>query len=154
MFLGNYYTSPDLKTMSEPESLLDSAGVEPGGGGSRPELSQDSTAESTEGMAGPKRPSQSLRPNSSLVTPGQHRMSRKQIKVMSNTICETTACIRRECHYTRQHTVFLAIKDNFSTDTTHCMTHIMSKYHDIFSCDSIFKEATIHSLLLFIIPKI
>lgn len=60
----------DLKTISEPESLLDSAGVEPGGAGSKPELSQDSTAESTEGMAGPKRPNQSLWPKSSLVTPG------------------------------------------------------------------------------------
>lgn len=55
--------------MSEPESLLDSAGVEPGGGGSRPELSHDSTAESTDGIAGPYRPSQSSRDSSSLATP-------------------------------------------------------------------------------------
>ena len=68
-----YYYIPDLKTISEPESLLDSAGVEPGGTGSKPELSQDSTAESTDGMAGPKRPSQSLRLKSSLVTPAKDK---------------------------------------------------------------------------------
>lgn len=62
---------PDLKTISDPESLLDNAGVEPGGGGSMPELSQDSTAESTDGIAGPKRPIQSSRVSSSLGTPMQ-----------------------------------------------------------------------------------